>query len=188
MTLPALIDDAAISASLRRHAEAARGAFAANTERALRFALTHLLVSLRTSPIVTSGGFGAKSARLDSGYPPPWPWPERPPGRLAHYPGDLTATAGFQTSGHGWSGAYHGICGACSAAVARRRKDGASSCRRRQARTATGSSHQAALTLSGLRSPDRSVRFGWTSHPLRSQSPGCSSAGFPSECLSRPCC
>ena len=36
MTLPATIDDAAISASLRRHAAAARGAFAANTERALR--------------------------------------------------------------------------------------------------------------------------------------------------------
>jgi site-specific recombinase XerD len=36
MTLPATVADAAISASLRRHAAAARGAFAGNTERALR--------------------------------------------------------------------------------------------------------------------------------------------------------
>ena len=36
MSLPATIADRAISDSLRRHAEAARGAFATNTERALR--------------------------------------------------------------------------------------------------------------------------------------------------------
>src|SRR5580658_3448294 len=34
--LPATIADSAISANLRRHAEAARGAFASNTERALK--------------------------------------------------------------------------------------------------------------------------------------------------------
>jgi integrase len=36
VNLPAIIDDGAIGASLRRYAEAARGAFADNTERALR--------------------------------------------------------------------------------------------------------------------------------------------------------
>jgi site-specific recombinase XerD len=36
MTLPTTLDDGAISASLRRYAAAARGAFAGNTERALR--------------------------------------------------------------------------------------------------------------------------------------------------------
>jgi integrase len=35
-TLPVIIMDSAISANLRRHAEAARGAFSVNTERALR--------------------------------------------------------------------------------------------------------------------------------------------------------
>ena len=35
-TVPATIEDGEIGARLRRHAEAARGAFAANTERALK--------------------------------------------------------------------------------------------------------------------------------------------------------